>query len=77
MEQKNVHHKRMLLRLSQTRLAALSKVSRFKICLYERGDLSLTPHELLQIDEAIREEARRIHSKAGEILARPQYETPR
>src|SRR6266404_4256107 len=68
MERDNIQLARLKLRISQTRLATLARVSRFKICLHERGDLSLTPPELQRIADALREEARRIRSDAGRIL---------
>lgn len=64
----SIHEKRVKLRISQTRLAALSGISRFRICLHERGDLSLTRRELDLIDEAIRREADRILSEAQELI---------
>jgi hypothetical protein len=38
----------------------LSRVSRFKICLYELGDGSLTPEEQSRIREALQAEAERL-----------------
>ncbi len=48
---------RLGLKLSQSRLARLSGVSRFKICLHELGDTELAPDELQRIETALRQEA--------------------
>jgi predicted transcriptional regulator len=48
------------LRLSQSRLARLSGVSRYRICLHELGDLALDAGELAQIDAAIQAEINRL-----------------
>src|SRR5437899_2603810 len=41
----NLRSRRRALRISQLRLARLAGVSRFKICIYELGDGSLTSDE--------------------------------
>ena len=51
---------RKTLGISQSKLARLSRVSRFKICLYELGDGSLTPEEQSRIREALQAEAERL-----------------
>jgi predicted transcriptional regulator len=51
---------RTALRLSQSKLARLSGVSRFKICLYELGDGALTPNEQDRIEQALLVEAERL-----------------
>ena len=56
---------RICLRLSQSRLARLSRVSRFKICNYELGDGSLTADEQNCIRAALEEEAKRLRQIAG------------
>jgi len=56
----NIRDRRLRLKLSQTRLAGLAKVSRFKICLHERGDQFLSAEELGRIQQAFRKEAERI-----------------
>ncbi len=56
----NIRDRRLRLRLSQTRLAGLAKVSRFKICLHERGDQFLNAEELGRIQQVFREEAQKI-----------------
>src|SRR5271156_6651536 len=48
------------LAISQSRLARLSGVSRFKICSFEIGDGSLTPEQQNRLQEALRAEADRI-----------------
>jgi predicted transcriptional regulator len=54
--------RRTALRIPQTRLARLAKVSRFKISLYELGDGNLTSDELLRIQEALQAEANRLRN---------------
>lgn len=51
-----------MLGLSQARLAKLSGVSRFKICLFELGDGELTTEELGRIRVALEAEAQRLRS---------------
>jgi predicted transcriptional regulator len=58
---------RSLLRISQSNLARLSGVSRFKICLYELGDGHLTPDEQNRIREALTAEAARLRSVPDQI----------
>lgn len=53
--------------LSQTRLARLSGVSRFKICTYELGDSDLTAAEQNKIQAALRAEAERLRNLTAEI----------
>ena len=50
----------MSLGMSQSKLARLSGVSRFKICTYELGDGSLTTDEQNRIREALQDEATRL-----------------
>jgi hypothetical protein len=50
----------MALGVSQSKLARLSGVSRFKICLFELGDGSLTSDEQIRIREALLVEAERL-----------------
>jgi hypothetical protein len=45
----------------------MSGVSRFKICLYELGDGSLTQEEQNQIREALQAELERLRSMPAEI----------
>src|SRR4051794_15442553 len=53
--------------LSQSRLARLSGVSRFKICTYELGDGSLTPEQQVYIRKALQAEAERLRSIPAQI----------
>jgi transcriptional regulator with XRE-family HTH domain len=52
---------REALRLSQSRLARISGVSRFKICTYELGEGRLSSDEQKQIRSALQAEADRLH----------------
>jgi DNA-binding XRE family transcriptional regulator len=61
----NIKTARHKLRISQARLARLSGVSRFKICLHERDDQVLNQVDLARIEQALQGEARRL----AEILA--------
>jgi hypothetical protein len=51
-----------MLGLSQSRLARLSGVSRFKICTYELGNGALSQDEQNRIREALQAEAERLRS---------------
>ena len=53
---------RIALGISQSKLARLSGVSRFKICTYELGDTTLTADEQNRIQEAFRTEASRLRN---------------
>jgi predicted transcriptional regulator len=53
--------------ISQSRLARLSGVSRFKICTYELGDSSLTADEQGRIRGALQAEADRLRRIPAEI----------
>jgi hypothetical protein len=57
----------MSLGLSQSRLARLSRVSRFKICTCELGDGLLTADEQNRIREALQSEAERLRSLPANI----------
>jgi transcriptional regulator with XRE-family HTH domain len=63
----NLRACRLALRVSQSRLARLSCVSRFKICSYELGDRSLTTGEQLRISEALQAEAERLRNLSIQI----------
>jgi predicted transcriptional regulator len=65
----NLQGHRKTLGISQSRLARLSHVSRFKICLYELGDGHLTPEEQNRIREALQAEADRLSSIPTQIDA--------
>ena len=56
----NLLSRRNLLRISQNRVARLSGVSRYKICLFERGDGDLDAAEVERIRQALRVEADRL-----------------
>ena len=58
---------RVSLGLSQSHLARLSGVSRFKICTYELGDGAISPDEQRRIREALRAEAERMRSITVQI----------
>lgn len=60
---------RELLRISQTRLARLAGVSRFKICLFEMGDGELSEAEEQKIDQALEAEAARLRNIAVQFEA--------
>ncbi len=53
---------RGLLGISQTKLARLAGVSRFKICLFELGDGQLTADELDRIRAALKAQADHLRS---------------
>jgi predicted transcriptional regulator len=53
---------REALGISQSRLARLAGVSRFKICLFELGDGKLTSEEQDRIRAALRTEAQRLRN---------------
>ena len=80
----NLRADRSALGISQSRLARLSGVSRFKICTFELGSGALATDELDRIEGALRAEAERLGSvsrqidiglasrpKASDCLARP------
>jgi predicted transcriptional regulator len=58
----NLREHRNAVGISQMRLARLSRVSRFKICLFELGDGSLTPDEQSRIRVALLAEAERLRT---------------
>ena len=58
---------REALRISQSKLARLSGVSRFKICTYELGDAAMSPDEQRQIREALQAEAERLRAITVQI----------
>ncbi len=64
------------LAISQSKLARLSGVSRFKICCYELGDGSLTPEEQARLREALRAEADRIRNLSIEVDFHPLEPDP-
>jgi len=58
---------RSALGISQSRLARLANVSRFKICTYELGSGTLTPEEQERIREALLTEAARLGNLRANI----------
>jgi predicted transcriptional regulator len=63
----NLRVDRSALGISQSRLARLSGVSRFKICTFELGSGALTNDELDRIRTALRAEADRLRSISRQI----------
>lgn len=63
----NLRGHRNTLGISQSRLARLSRVSRFKICLFELGDGSLTDDEQVRIREALQAEAERLRQVSNQF----------
>ena len=53
---------RNALGISQSKLARLARVSRFKICMYELDGGSLTPEEHRRVREALVSEANRLRN---------------
>lgn len=74
----NLRTHRVALGLSQLRLARLSGVSRFKICLFELGDGELNMEEQNRIRAALQTEAERLQNIAAHIdLGESQSAGPR
>jgi transcriptional regulator with XRE-family HTH domain len=63
----NLRAHRSSLGISQSKLARLSGVSRFKICTYELGSGSLTVDEQNRIGQALQVEAERIRGIPANI----------
>ena len=63
----NLRAHRNALGISQSRLARMSGVSRFKICTFELGSGSLTPDEQDQIRKALHAEAERLRSVPAQL----------
>jgi predicted transcriptional regulator len=61
--------RRSALHLSQSRLARLSGVSRFKICLHELGDKALSAPDMARVGPAIQQEAQKLHGISAPIAA--------
>lgn len=59
--------RRSELRLSQSQLARLSGVSRFKICLHELGDRPLTDEEVARLRHAMGQELSRLAAALSTI----------
>jgi predicted transcriptional regulator len=60
---------RTSLGISQSRLARLSGVSRFKICTYELGNGTLRPEDQSRIREALQAEAERLRTIPANIAS--------
>ena len=63
----NLRAHRYALGISQSRLARLSGVSRFKICTYELGDGSLSAEQGRRIRQALQAEADRLRDLSLQI----------
>ena len=59
--------RRETLGLSQSNLARISGVSRFKICMFELGGGALSTEEQLRVRKALEGEAARLRSVAVEF----------
>ena len=57
----DIRTRRSQLKISQSQLARLSGVSRFKLCMHELGDKALNEKDEKEVEKAIRNEAARIH----------------
>lgn len=55
----DLRNRRNKLGISQTRLARISGVSRFRICMFELDNQPLTDAEQRQIDSALKDEVQR------------------
>jgi predicted transcriptional regulator len=63
---------RVALRVSQSRLARLSGVSRFRICTHALGDTAPTAEDQRRIRESLQSEAERLRNTSVQIdLVRP------
>jgi predicted transcriptional regulator len=63
----NLRSTRESLSISQSKLARLAVVSRYKICMFELGGGSLTAQENRRIKTALEAEAARIRAAAVKI----------
>ncbi len=63
----NLQTRRNILGLSQSKLARLSHVSRFKICTFELGSGSLSDEEQRRIKLALEIEAGRLRAAAAQL----------
>src|SRR5271169_4400968 len=58
---------RLALGLSQSKLARISRVSRFKICTYELGDSLLSLEEQARVRKALQAEADRFRDVSPQV----------
>jgi predicted transcriptional regulator len=63
----DLRSRRNAIGLSQSRLARLSGVSRFKLCLFELGDGPLSPTEQQRIRSALHAEAERLRNLSIDV----------
>jgi predicted transcriptional regulator len=63
----DLRQNRQALGLSQSKLARLSRVSRFKICTFELGGCSLTADQQSRIREALCAEALRLRNVSANV----------
>jgi|HubBroStandDraft_5_1064220.scaffolds.fasta_scaffold27443_5 predicted transcriptional regulator len=63
----DLRQNRQALGLSQSKLARLSRVSRFKICTFELGGCSLTADQQSRIREALCAEAERLRNLSTNV----------
>jgi predicted transcriptional regulator len=64
---KELRSHRAALGISQSKLARISNVSRFKICMSELGSCSLSSEEQQRVREALQGEAERLRRTAAQI----------
>jgi predicted transcriptional regulator len=67
---------RLALGISQSRLARLSAVSRFKICTHELGDTVLTAEEQDRIRQSLQSEAERLRNISIQVEFSTSTGTP-
>ena len=77
----NLRAHRSALGISQSKLARMSSVSRFKICTFELGSGSLSEDEQERIRKALRIEADRLRSiptqiDLGQLAPQAEYVAP-
>jgi predicted transcriptional regulator len=63
----DLRSRRTMLGMSQSKLARISGVKRFKICTFELGDCPLTPEEQKKIGNALQAETERLRSLPAKI----------
>lgn len=71
MNAKELKQDRLLLKLSQSRLARLAGLPRFKIAFYELGDRDLSEQDQAIIRRAMEEEATRLQRALAPFSRRP------